>query len=80
MEEYVNKTGGRLDKNKLSMHVKDSYVSVIGALFRHSPGMMQKNAELYKKWMDIHQEVRAPINAKYQSNKPTKRQEEFRRS
>lgn len=76
MEEYVNKTSGRLDKNKLSMHAKDGYVSAIGALFRHSPGMMQKHAELYKKWMDIHAEVRAPINAKYQSNEPTKRQEE----
>ena len=76
LEEYVNKTNGRLDKNKLSMHAKDGYVSAIGALFRHSPGMMQKHAELYQKWMDIHKEVRVPINNKYQSNKPTKRQEE----
>ena len=50
MDEYVNKTKGRLD-DKLSIHAPDSFVSVIGALFRHTPGMMQKHAELYKKWM-----------------------------
>ena len=76
LEEYVNKTNGRLNKNKLSMHAKDGYVSAIGALFRHSPGMIQKHTELYQKWMDIHKEVRAPINTKYHSNKPTIRQEE----
>jgi hypothetical protein len=75
MEEYVNKTQGRIDKNKLSVHSKDSYVSVICALFRHSPGMIQKYTDLYKKWMDIHNNIRAPINAKYQSNMPNKRQE-----
>jgi hypothetical protein len=76
MDEYVNKTGGRLDKNKLSMHAKDGYVSAIGAIFRHTPGMIQKQSELYKRWLDIHQEVRTPINAKYQSNEPNSRQKE----
>lgn len=75
MDEFVNKTGGRLDKNKLSMHAKDGYVSAIGAIFRHTPGMIQKQSELYKKWMEIHAEVRQPINEKYQSNKPNERQE-----
>lgn len=73
MDEYVNKTKGRLD-DKLSIHAPDSFVSVIGALFRHTPGMMQKHAELYKKWIDIHQEIRAPVNAKYQKNEPDTRQ------
>jgi len=76
MEEYVNKTGGRLDKSKLSIHAKDSYVSVICALFRHSPGMIQKHTDLFKEWSDIHQKVREPINDKYQSNEPDKRQQE----
>ena len=38
--------------------------------------MIQKQSDLYKKWLDIHQEVRAPINAKYQSNEPNSRQKE----
>ena len=42
-----------LDKNKLSMHAKDGYVSAIGAIFRHTPGMIQKQSDLYKKWMDV---------------------------
>ena len=75
MDEFVNKTGGRLDKNKLSMHAKDGYVSAIGAIFRHTPGMIQKQSELYQKWMELHSEVRQPINEKYQSNKPNERQE-----
>ena len=32
-------------------------------------------SDLYKKWMELHAEVRRPINAKYQSNKPNDRQE-----
>jgi integrase len=75
LEEYVNKTQGRLDKTKLSIHAKDSYVSAIGAIFRHTPGMIQKEHELYKKWLDIHKEVREPISQKYKSNKPNVRQE-----
>ena len=75
MDVFVNKTGGRLDKNKLSMHAKDGYVSAIGAIFRHTPGMIQKESELYKKWMELHSQVRQPINEKYQSNKPNERQE-----
>jgi hypothetical protein len=75
LDEYVNKTKGRLSP-KLSMHAKDGYVSAIGAIFRHTPGMIQKKAELYKKWMDIFKIVRNPINQKYNSNKPNKRQEE----
>ena len=76
MDEYINKTGGRIDKSKLSIHAKDSYISVICALFRHSPGMIQKYSNLYKEWTDIHQEVRMPINDKYQSNEPDNRQKE----
>ena len=75
LDEYVNKTEGRLDKNKLSVHAKDSYVSAIGAIFRHTPGMIQKEHLLYQQWLDIHKEVREPINTKYKSNKPTERQE-----
>lgn len=76
LDEYVNKTSGRLDENKLSMHAKDGYVTSIKALFLQTPGMKQKYPDLYKQWDDIHKEVRRPINEKYQSNKPTARQEE----
>ncbi len=76
LDEYVNKTGGRLDSSKLSMHAKDGYVTAIKALFLQTPGMKQKYSDLYKIWDDIHKEVRRPINEKYQSNKPTTRQEE----
>jgi len=73
MNEYVNKTSGRLDNNKLSIHARDGYVSAIGALFRHTPGMIQKKTELYKKWTDLHQEIREDINnQKYHTNKPSK--------
>jgi len=65
LDEYVNKTEGRLNKDKLSVHAKDSYVSAIGAIFRHTPGMIQKEHELYKQWLDIHKEEREPINIKY---------------
>lgn len=75
LEEYVNKTEGRLDKTKLSIHAKDSYVSAIGAIFRHTPGMIQKEHILYQKWIDLHKEVREPISQKYKTNKPTERQE-----
>tara|TARA_E500000178_G_C16998433_1_gene744410 strand:- start:297 stop:1325 length:1029 start_codon:yes stop_codon:yes gene_type:complete len=75
LDEYVNKTQGRLEKDKLSIHAKDSYVSAIGAIFRHTPGMIQKQHVLYQKWLDIHKEVREPISKKYKSNKPTVRQE-----
>jgi integrase len=75
LEEYVNKTEGRLDKTKLSIHAKDSYVSAIGAIFRHTPGMIQKEHVLYQKWIDLHKEVREPISQKYKTNKPTERQE-----
>ena len=75
LDEFVNKTGGRLDKNKLSMHAKDGYLTALKALFEQTPGMKQKHPDLYKKWVDIHKEVRQPINEKYQSNKPSERQE-----
>lgn len=75
LDEYVNKTQGRLEKDKLSIHAKDSYVSAIGAIFRHTPGMIQNQHVLYQKWLDIHKEVREPISKKYKSNKPTVRQE-----
>ena len=76
LDEFVNKTAGRLDENKLSMHAKDGYVTAIKALFLQTPGMKQKYPDQYKIWDDIHKEVRRPINEKYQSNKPTLRQEE----
>lgn len=76
LEEFVNKTGGRLDKNKLSMHAKDGYVTALKSLFIQTPGMKQKYPELYMEWDEIHKLVRLPINEKYNSNKPTKRQEE----
>ena len=75
LDEFVNKTGGRLDKNKLSMHAKDGYLTALKALFEQTPGMKQKHPDLYKKWVDIHKQVRQPINEKYQSNKPSERQE-----
>lgn len=76
LDEYANKTGGRLDKEKLSMHAKDGYVTALKSLFQEAPGLKQKYPEIFMKWDEIHKEVRAPINAKYQSNKPTERQEE----
>lgn len=76
LDEFVNKTGGRLDENKLSMHAKDGYVTALKSLFLQVSGMKQKYPDLYKKWDEIHKLVRQPINEKYQSNKPTKRQEE----
>ncbi len=76
LDEFVNNTGGRLDKNKLSMHAKDSYVTALKSIFQQTPGMKQKHPDLFKKWDEIHKEVRRPINEKYQSNKPTERQEE----
>ena len=71
MDEFVNKTGGRLDKTKLSMHAKDGYVTALKALFLQTPGMKQKHPELYMKWDEIHKEVRQPINEKYQSRNHT---------
>lgn len=76
LNEFVNKTPGRLDKNKLSMHSKDGYVTALKSLFIQTPGMKQKHYEIYMKWDEIHKEVRTPINEKYQSNKPTERQQE----
>lgn len=76
LDEYANKTGGRLDKEKLSMHAKDGYVTALKSLFQEAPGLKQKYPEIFMKWDEIHKEVRQPINAKYQSNKPTERQEE----
>ena len=76
LEKFVNKTEGRLDKNKLSMHAKDGYVTALKSLFLQTPGMKQKYPELYMKWDEIHKKVRQPINEKYQSNKPTDRQKE----
>lgn len=76
LDNFVNNTGGRLDENKLSMHAKDGYVTAIKSLFLQVPGMKQKLPEYYKKWDEIHKMVREPINLKYQSNKPTQRQEE----
>lgn len=76
LDEYANKTGGRLDKEKLSMHAKDGYVTALKSLFQEAPGLKQKYPEIFMKWDKIHREVRQPINEKYQSNKPTERQEE----
>lgn len=76
LDEYANKTGGRLDKDKLSMHAKDGYVTALKSLFQEAPGLKQKYPEIFMKWDEIHKEVRQPINEKYQSNKPTERQEE----
>tara|TARA_B100000925_G_C21953623_1_gene450135 strand:+ start:246 stop:1235 length:990 start_codon:yes stop_codon:yes gene_type:complete len=76
LDEYANKTGGRLDKDKLSMHAKDGYVTALKSLFQEAPGLKQKYPEIFIKWDEIHKQVRQPINAKYQSNKPTERQEE----
>lgn len=76
LNEYANKTGGRLDKEKLSMHAKDGYVTALKSLFQEAPGLKQKYPEIFIKWDEIHKQVRQPINAKYQSNKPTERQEE----
>ena len=56
LEEFVNKTGGRLDKNKLSMHAKDGYVTALKSLFIQTPGMKQKYSDLYKIWDDIHKD------------------------
>ena len=76
LDEYANKTGGRLDKDKLSMHAKDGYVTALKSLFQEAPGLKQKYPEIFMKWDEIHKQVRQPINEKYQSNKPTDRQEE----
>lgn len=76
LDEYANKTGGRLDKEKLSMHAKDGYVTALKSLFQEAPGLKQKYPEIFMKWDEIHKLIREPINAKYQSNKPTDRQEE----
>jgi integrase len=76
LDEYANKTGGRLDKQKLSMHAKDGYVTALKSLFQEAPGLKQKYPQIFIKWDEIHKQVRQPINEKYQSNKPTERQEE----
>jgi hypothetical protein len=75
LDVYVKNKKGRLDPNRLSIHSVDAYVSVIRALFKHVPGLIQKETELYKKWIEIHKEVLEPINVKYLSNKPTERDE-----
>ena len=64
LDEYANKTGGRLDKEKLSMHAKDGYVTALKSLFQEAPGLKQKYPEIFMKWDEIHKKVRQPIKCK----------------
>lgn len=76
LDEYTEKTKGRLeDSSSLSIHAKNSYITAILAVFRHTPSMMQKHADLFKKWQKIQNDIRKPINDKYMTNKPDERQE-----
>ena len=44
---YATTFLSRLDKNKLSMHAKDGYVTALKSLFIQTPGMKQKYPDLY---------------------------------
>lgn len=76
LNDYTSKTKGRLGDNNLSDHTKDAYVSAIIAIFRHTPGMIQKKSELYKKWNEVHNEITKTINDQKNKNEPNKRQKE----
>ena len=69
LDEFVNKTKGRLDDNKLSMHAKDGYVSAITAIFRNTRGMTHDKPDLYQKWIDIHKKFNTSVMASMKVNK-----------
>jgi integrase len=75
MEAYANKTKGRI-ADSLGNHARDILVTVIISLFLYNQQLKEDKYELYMEWKKIHDEIREPINNKYNSNEPTPKQKE----
>ncbi len=72
---YAKSHKGRTSET-LGPHFVDSYFSAIISLFIYNQAMQEKEFDLFNKWKSLHSEIRKPINEKYKSNVPTKRQED----
>ena len=80
LERYASKTQGRIVsdgrgvKKGLGEHSKDNLTSAVVSLFIHHEAFRNDHHATYEKWVAGQKTLRAPINDKYLTNKPTERQ------
>ena len=74
LEKYSLTSKGRISDN-IGDHTKESFISPIKALFTYNQTFYEMHNEIFEQWNDIHKIIKEPIDQKYLSNKPTKRQE-----
>lgn len=75
-EIFLEKLDEYIREEQVGIHTKLAYIRSIEAIFRHTPGMIQKESSMYKRWLELHRNMREPINTQYLSNEPTPRQKE----
>jgi hypothetical protein len=59
-----------------SLQTQKSYISAILALFKHTPGLKEKEKKNYYDWYSEFSSIHKQIEAKYKLNEPTKKQRE----
>lgn len=82
LEEYAQKTKGRIAPERrgdstqkgIGVHAKDNIITALVALFIHNETFQRNHEDLFKKWKDLQEAQRKPLEQKYLSNAPTKRQ------
>jgi len=75
LEIYANKTKGRLG-DSLGHHSRDMMVSALMSLFLYNQQLKEDKYEKYMELKKVQDEIRLPIVNKYNSNEPTKKQQE----
>lgn len=81
LERYASMTKGRISsegrgvRQGLGQHSKDGFTSAMVALFLHNEALRLNHDALYKRWLEGQKLLRAPIQDKYLTNKPTPRQQ-----
>jgi len=73
LKKFASENRGRLS-GSLGNHFIDLVVSIAVSLFAHNVQLKLRQAELYNRWKSIQDIIKKPIDAKYNANKPTKRQ------
>ena len=73
LKKFANSKKGRTGEN-LGDHFIDVVISIAISLFAHNGQFKIRQESLYKRWKTIQETVKKPIDAKYNANKPNKRQ------
>jgi hypothetical protein len=65
-----------VEKHSSSMQTQKSYISAILAVFKHTPGLKEKEKKVYYEWYQGFKKVHEQIDHKYKQNEPSPKQKE----